>query len=132
MKLIITKKAFKGRPVGTEMEVTERQARLLTKLGRGQYMTRDMVATTAASAPPAPAAASAPTAPVPAPADPSSEAPPPPAPRSVLVEGAAVPIDELDAEALHALARQLDVKVHHASGAEKVRLALLDAQRAPE
>lgn len=44
MKLSVTKKPFKGKPVGAEIELTDRQARLLTKLGRAQYMTRDMVA----------------------------------------------------------------------------------------
>lgn len=131
MKLTITKKAFKGRPVGTEIEVTERQAKLLAKLGRGQYMTRDMIAAPV-SAPSAPCPAHAPAAPAPAPADPPADPPPPPSPRSVLVDGAMVPIDELDAETLHALAKKLEVKVHHASGAEKVRAALLESQAAAE
>lgn len=43
-KITIAKKPFKGKPVGSEIELTDRQARLLTKMGRAQYMTRDMVA----------------------------------------------------------------------------------------
>lgn len=36
-------------------------------------------------------------------------------------------LDDLDAEQLHALAKERGVKVHHASGAEKVREALREA-----
>jgi len=39
-----------------------------------------------------------------------------------------VGLDDMDAEQLHALARQRGVKVHHLAGARKVRQALLDAQ----
>ncbi|MES2634030.1 MAG: hypothetical protein V4669_13735 [Pseudomonadota bacterium] len=39
-----------------------------------------------------------------------------------------VSLDDMDAEALHALARARGVKVHHLAGAAKVRQALLDAQ----
>ena len=44
MKLTIAKKPFKGRPVGAEYEANDRQARLLVKIGRAQYLTRDMQA----------------------------------------------------------------------------------------
>lgn len=36
-------------------------------------------------------------------------------------------LDDMDAEALHALAKERGVKVHHAAGADKVRKALRDA-----
>ena len=36
-------------------------------------------------------------------------------------------LDELDAEQLHALAKERGVNVHHASGADKVRAALREA-----
>ena len=37
-------------------------------------------------------------------------------------------LDSLDAEALHALAAERGVQVHHRAGAEKVRAALREAQ----
>lgn len=36
-------------------------------------------------------------------------------------------LDDLDAEALHALAKERGVKVHHKAGADKVRKALREA-----
>lgn len=36
-------------------------------------------------------------------------------------------LDDMDAEALHALAKERGVKVHHAAGADKVRKALRGA-----
>jgi hypothetical protein len=124
MKLTVTKKPFKGKPVGSEIELNDRQARLLTKMGRAQYMTRHIEAAprqVVLTATPAPAPVAAP-----APQE------PPPAARVIKVDGADIDLDAMETEELHALAKTLDVKVHHASGAEKVRVALIEAQRAPE
>lgn len=55
----------------------------------------------------------------------------PPVPMSIRQpEQAPVSLDDMDAEALHALAKERGVKVHHLAGARKVRQALLDAQKA--
>jgi hypothetical protein len=120
MKLTITKKPFKGRPVGSEIEVTDRQARLLTKMGRGQYMTRHVESAPRQVMLTASAAAAI---------TPSYDVDAPKA-RTVKVDGADVPIDEMEVDGLHELAKKLDVKVHHASGAEKVRIALVESQQA--
>lgn len=37
-------------------------------------------------------------------------------------------LDDLDAEALHAIAKERGVKVHHKAGADKVRAALREAE----
>lgn len=82
---------------GREKEMAPRYASILNKIGRVTYMTRDMAAVPFA-----------------------------PAPRV----GQPVPHDELDgleAEELHALAKQRGVKVHHKAGAEKVRDALRES-----
>lgn len=42
MNVIITKKPFRGLPVGAQIELSTSQARVLTKIGRAQYLTRDM------------------------------------------------------------------------------------------
>ncbi|MBI3150069.1 MAG: hypothetical protein HYZ17_16315 [Betaproteobacteria bacterium] len=52
----------------------------------------------------------------------------PPVPMSL--SRTVVSLDDMDAEALHALAKSRGVKVHHLAGARKVRQALLDAQKA--
>lgn len=39
-----------------------------------------------------------------------------------------VDLDSLDGDALHALARERGVKVHHKAGADKVRAALREAE----
>lgn len=86
---------------GREKSMPERMARTLQKLRRGTYLTRDMSA----------------------------------APVSLAVAPAVVPVstsvvvdlDRMDAEALHALAKDRGVKVHHKAGAEKVRAALREA-----
>jgi hypothetical protein len=46
----------------------------------------------------------------------------------IKVDGGTVSLDDMEADELHALAKRLDVKVHHLAGARKVRQALLDAQ----
>lgn len=108
---------------GKEKVMAPRYARIFEAMGRGRYLTRDMVAVPVAPPPAvAPAPAPAPVAPVDAaPAAPAGE-------YLIKVEGADVVLDALDAAALHDLAKKLDVKVHHASGAEKVRAALMDAK----
>ncbi|MFY3082027.1 hypothetical protein ACOTF2_18350 [Achromobacter xylosoxidans] len=79
---------------GRERMLSARDAELLQRLGKGTYLTRDMDA----------------ARPV------------------VVVTPAAdnkdVDLDSLDGEALHALARDRGVKVHHKAGADKVRAAL--------
>lgn len=42
-------------------------------------------------------------------------------------EGASIVLDDLDKAALHALAKESGVKVHHAAGADTVRKALIEA-----
>jgi hypothetical protein len=54
----------------------------------------------------------------------------PPVPFSMARIVKADSLDDMDAEALHALAKTRGVKVHHLAGAKKVRQALLDAQKA--
>lgn len=47
----------------------------------------------------------------------------------------AAPLDDLeslDADALHALAKQMDLKVHHKAGAEKVRAVIEEARKAQQ
>ncbi|MFS2047552.1 hypothetical protein ACEN9J_03090 [Variovorax sp. Varisp41] len=114
---------------GKEKVMAPRYARIFEAMGRGRYLTRDMVAAPVAPAAPPPAAAPAPApAPV-APVAPVAAAPTAPAGEYVVkVDGADVVLDSLDAVALHELAKKLDVKVHHASGAEKVRAAIMDAK----
>lgn len=82
---------------GRERMLSARDAELLQRLGKGTYLTRDMAAA-----------------------------------RPVVVEVSAasnevVDLDALDSEALHALARERGVKVHHKAGADKVRAALREA-----
>lgn len=89
---------------GRERVLSERDAKLLHRLGKGTYLTRDM-----AAAPVAPAA-------------PVFEAVVEPA------EPMLVDLDALDAEALHELAKERGVRVHHKAGADKVRAALREAE----
>lgn len=82
---------------GRERMLSARDAELLRRLGKGTYLTRDMAAER---------------------------------PMSVAVPAAEnkdVDLDALDGEALHALARERGVKVHHKAGADKVRAALREA-----
>ncbi len=44
MKLLIANKAWKGQPVGSEIDIADRHAKVLVAIGRATYMTRDMVA----------------------------------------------------------------------------------------
>lgn len=82
---------------GRERMLSARDAELLQRLGKGTYLTRDMAAAS-------PVVVVAPVA-----------------------ENKDVDLDALDGEALHALARERGVKVHHKAGAEKVRAALREA-----
>jgi hypothetical protein len=84
---------------GREKSMPERMARTLQVVGRGTYMTRDM------------AAAPSVVAPVLKPTRNVDE------------------LDEMDAEALHALAKERNVPVHHRAGADKVRAALREAAK---
>lgn len=91
---------------GRERVIPERDARLLQRLGKGTYLTRDM----------------APAMPL--------QAAPTPDPQGLSAAPVVVPeldLDAMDAPALRALAKARGVKVHHASGAEKVRAALREA-----
>lgn len=82
---------------GREELMHARYADVLQKLGRGSYMTRDLTAA------------------------------PPIQPSAKDVMRHPDKLDELDAEALHALAKVRGIKVHHNAGAEKVRQAIREA-----
>ncbi len=82
---------------GRERMLSARDAELLQRLGKGTYLTRDMAAAR---------------------------------PVAVVIPAAQnkdVDLDSLDGDALHALARERGVKVHHKAGADKVRAALREA-----
>ena len=82
---------------GRERMLSARDAELLQRLGKGIYLTRDMTADR---------------------------------PLSVVMPVADhkdFDLNSLDGEALHALARERGVKVHHKAGADKVRAALREA-----
>ncbi|ULR87186.1 hypothetical protein [Comamonas sp. B21-038] len=102
---------------GRERRMTRAEAEVLQLLGHGRY---EAQAVSAPSPAPAPSAATAPVAQEPALApDGTAPAAPPSVPMDEL--------DGLDAAALHALAKERGVKVHHNAGADKVRAALRDA-----
>lgn len=82
---------------GRERMLSARDAELLQRLGKGTYLTRDMAADR-------PVVVVAPVA-----------------------KNKDVDLDSLDGDALHALARERGVKVHHKAGADKVRAALREA-----
>ncbi|MBV7502093.1 hypothetical protein [Achromobacter sp. ACM05] len=82
---------------GRERMLSARDAELLQRLGKGTYLTRDMAAAR-------PVAVVAPVG-----------------------ERKDIDLDALDGDALHALARDRGVKVHHKAGADKVRAALREA-----
>lgn len=83
---------------GRERMLSARDAELLQRLGKGTYLTRDMAAAR-------PVAAVLPAA-----------------------QNNDVDLDSLDGDALHELARERGVKVHHKAGADKVRAALREAE----
>jgi len=82
---------------GRERMLSARDAELLRRLGKGTYLTRDMAA-----------------------ARPLEVVLP-------VADNKDVDLDSLDGDALHALARERGVKVHHKAGADKVRAALREA-----
>lgn len=82
---------------GRERMLSARDAELLQRLGKGTYLTRDMTA-----AHPLPVV-------------------------TPVADDKDVDLDSLDGDALHALARERGVKVHHKAGADKVRAALREA-----
>lgn len=83
---------------GRERMLSARDAELLQRLGKGSYLTRDMAASHPASVG-----------------------------VTLPEQNSALDLDALDADALHALARERGVKVHHKAGADKVRAALREA-----
>lgn len=101
----MAKVTFTHHKSGREEVMNERYAKLLSKMGRGTYMTRDMRADVAAA--PQTQAAQALEPAVPADAG----------------DG----LDALGKEELHAIAKERGVTVHHAAGADKVRAALREA-----
>lgn len=102
----MAKVTFTHQKSGREEVMHERYAKVLSKMGRGTYMTRDLRADVAAV--------------------PQSQA--------AQVPGLAVPadagdgLDALGKEELHAIAKERGVQVHHAAGAEKVRAALREVE----
>jgi hypothetical protein len=100
----MTKVEFKYDKTGKTKAMPEAHAKILSKLGRGTYMTRDMVA-----APPAPAAVVS------------------DARMRIATPQGEFDLTDMEKAELHDLAARLGVEVHHASGAPKVRAALMDA-----
>lgn len=92
-------------PNGKERMMSEREAKILSRLGRGTYLTRDMVADNLSVdhgdgyAPVGPIESFEPDY-----------------------------LDSMTAEQLHELAKRRDIKVHHKAGADKVRAALRSAE----
>lgn len=94
---------------GRERMLSARDAELLQRLGKGTYLTRDMTAAKGGFVDAGPAYVVG---------------------NQVIIETHPQKgdgLDELDAEALHALSRERGVKVHHKAGADKVRAALREA-----
>lgn len=110
---------------GRERSMPEAHAKVLQKLGRGSYMTRDMVAApqpAPAQEPPAPPAAA------PVPSEPTTTPEPTAAPRALITTPQGdFDLTDMEKDDLHELAEKLGVEVHHASGAPRVRAALLEA-----
>ena len=82
---------------GRERMLSAWDAKLLQRLGKGTYLTRDMAAAR-------PVVVVVPVA-----------------------DNEDIDLDSLDGDALHALARERGIKVHHKAGADKVRTALREA-----
>lgn len=86
---------------GRERAMSVRDAGLMERLGKGTYMTCDMRVAHSESS----AATSA---------------------------GAAVSaydLDEMNADALHALAKERGIKIHHKTGIDKVRAAIREGEK---
>lgn len=112
MQVDFTHKSGKVQPM------QKRFADILQKLGRGTYETRMLTA-------------------APVVLDSNSQAFPDSSdPRTVAEVDAHIKaandLSALDAEALHALAKQMDLKVHHKAGADKVRAAIEEARKASQ
>ncbi|MDX4957914.1 hypothetical protein [Delftia acidovorans] len=101
----MAKVTFTHQKSGREEVMHERYAKVLSKIGRGTYMTRDL----RADVPVAPQLQSAPV------------------PEPVGISGADDGLDALGKEELHVIAKQRGITVHHAAGADKVRAALREA-----
>ena len=99
---------------GRERRMTRAEAEVLQLLGHGRYEAQAASAPSPVPAPPAQKSAQAPEG--------AASAAPPSSPLDEL--------DGLDAAALHALAKERGVKVHHNAGADKVRAALREAAQA--
>lgn len=102
----MAKVTFTHQKSGREEVMHERYAKVLSKMGRGTYMTRDLRADVAM-------APSGQIAQVPSQVDPAE---------------AGDVLDALGKEELHAIAKERGVQVHHAAGADKVRAALREAE----
>ena len=103
---------------GKVQPMQKRFADILQKLGRGTYETRMLTAAPQIDGVNAQAFAGS--------SDPRTIA-------DVDAEiKAANDLESLDTEALHALAKQMDLKVHHKAGADKVRAAIEDARKAQQ
>lgn len=111
---------------GQEKSMEPRYAKILVGLGRANYLTRDMVATPVAAPAMMPVVPTAVA--IPAAIEPVAVVEPVIAtvtdePEPENLEN----LEDLDAEALHALAKERGVRVHHRAGEEKVREALREA-----
>lgn len=101
----MTKVTFTHHKSGREEIMDERYAKVLSKMRRGTYMTRDLRADVSA-----------------APQSHAAQAPDPAVPAD-----AGDGLDTRSKEELHAIAKERGVTVHHAAGADKVRAALREA-----
>ncbi|EZP51399.1 hypothetical protein [Delftia sp. RIT313] len=101
----MAKVTFTHHKSGREEVMNERYAKVLSKMRRGTYMTRDLRADV-----------------VEVPQSQAAQAPEPAVPAD-----ASDGLDALSKEELHAIAKERGVTVHHAAGADKVRAALREA-----
>ena len=114
-----TKKFGKYAP-GVEFEFPDKTAKVFIKLGKLRAVEKGLTYNTRAMTAEAPAPAVFVAAPEPA--------APPAGPLYVItVAGEPIPLDDKDRDELHALAKSLEVGVHHMAGAVKVREALMAA-----
>lgn len=102
----MAKVTFTHQKSGREEVMHERYAKVLSRMGRGTYMTRDLRAEITVVPQPQAAIAHEP----------------------VGISGADDGLDALSKEELHAIAKERGVAVHHAAGADKVRAALREAE----
>lgn len=102
----MAKVTFTHQKSGREEVMHERYAKVLSRMGRGTYMTRDLRADVAAM--------------------PQSQAAQ--VPELALPVDVGDGLDALGKEELHAIAKERGITVHHAAGADKVRAALREAE----